>query len=174
MEQNEQKPKFQPQKVLNTPHLVTFESAEPFYSKENQFGKMSYGYNVAVNGVAHVWFASEPINNLLKLKNVQQGEEISIEFKSGTNETTNQPYKIWLLNGKSSQELAQEAPHITLEQPSPTQGPGPVISQPAEAAPNSGPTDAQKLVILWDAHEKATPQPVTPPVATVTDEDLPF
>ena len=178
MEQNEQKPKFQPQKVLNTAHLVTFESAEPFYSKENQYGKMSYGYNVVVNGVANVWFASEAVNNLLKLKNIAQGEEISIEFKGGTNESTGQPYKIWLLNGKSAQDLAQEAPHVTPERPSPTQGPGPVISQPAEAAPNSGPTDAQRLNILWEAFVKGAPQAVapvaTPEVAAVTDEDLPF
>ena len=69
METTEKKPKFEPQKVLNTPRLVTFESSEPFYSQENQYGKMSYGYNVIVDGQSMVWFASEPINNLIKLTN---------------------------------------------------------------------------------------------------------
>jgi len=169
METTQQKPKFQPQKVLNTAHLVTFESSEPFYAKENDYGKMSYGYNVVVNGVANVWFASEAINNLLKLKNIAQGEEISIEFKSGTNETTGQPYKIWLLNGKSAQDLAQEAPHVTPERPNPTQGPGPAIAQPVEATPSSGLTDAQMLKILWAEYEKRNGLP-----AATTDGDIPF
>ena len=177
METTQQKPKFEPQKVLNTPHLVTFESSEPFYSKENQYGKMSYGYNVVINGVGHVWFASEAINNLLKLKNIAQGEEISIEFKGGTNESTGQPYKIWLLNGKSAQDLAQEAPHVMPERPSPTQGPGPAIAQPAKATPSSGLTDAQMMVILWAEYEKRNGLPrqeVVSEPATVTDDDLPF
>ena len=165
-----QKPKFEPQKVLNTAHLVTFESSEPFYSKENDYGKMSYGYNVVVNGVANVWFASEAINNLLKLKNIAQGEEISIEFKSGTNDTTGQPYKIWLLNGKSAQDLAQEAPHVTPERPDPTKGPGPAIIETSEATPSSGLTDAQMLKILWAEYEKINGLPP----ATATDDDLPF
>ena len=177
METTEQKPKFQPQKVLNTPHLVTFESSEPFYSQENQYGKMSYGYNVVVNGVGHVWFASEAINNLLKLKNIAQGEEISIEFKSGTNETTNQPYKIWLLNGKSAGDLAQEAAHVAPERPSATQGPGPAIAQQPEAKPSSGLTDAQMIKILWAEYEKRNGLPrqeVVSEPAPVTDDDLPF
>jgi len=180
METTQQKPKFQPQKVLNTAHLVTFESAEPFYSKENQYGKMSYGYNVAVNGVGHVWFASEAINNLLKLKNIAQGEEISIEFKGGTNETTGQPYKIWLLNGKSAQDLAQEAPYVA-----PAVAPVSVTPTPAIATPSSGLTDAQRMNILWADYENRNGlarqealhkgvEPVTPPVAAVTDDDLPF
>ena len=165
METTQQKPKFQPQKVLNTAHLVTFESSEPFYSKENDYGKMTYGYNVVVNGVANVWFASEAINNLLKLKNIAQGEEISIEFKSGTNDTTGQPYKIWLLNGKSAQDLAQEAPHVTPERPNPTQGPGPAIAQQPEATPSSEPTDAEKLRLLWVQYKNN---------GGVSDEDIPF
>lgn len=155
MEETKQKPKFEPQKQLNMAHLVTFEATEPFYSKENQYGKMSYGYNVVVNGNDHVWFASEAANNLIKLKNVQQGEEISIEFKSGTNQSTNQPYKIWLLNGKSAQDLAQEqgisgAPG-TIATPSPVSTtPEPVAtSTQAEATPSSEPTDAEKLRLLW-------------------------
>jgi|TARA_R110002073_G_scaffold314703_1_gene487076 hypothetical protein len=165
METTQQKPKFEPQKVLNTAHLVTFESAEPFYSKENDYGKMSYGYNVVVNGVANVWFASEAINNLLKLKNIAQGEEISIEFKSGTNEKTGNPYKIWLLNGKSAQDLAQEAPHVTPERPSPTEGPGPAIAQPVEATPSSEPTDEEKLRLLWVQYKNN---------GGLSDEDIPF
>ena len=164
----QQKPKFQPQKVLNTAHLVTFESSEPFYSKENDYGKMTYGYNVVVNGVANVWFASEAVNNLLKLKNIAQGEEISIEFKSGTNDTTGQPYKIWLLNGKSAQDLAQEAPHVTPERPSPTQGPGPAIAQPVEATPSSEPSDAAKLRLLWTQYKN------NGGTYHSTDEDIPF
>ena len=154
METTQQKPKFQPQKVLNTAHLVTFESSEPFYSKENDYGKMSYGYNVVVNGVGHVWFASEAINNLLKLKNIAQGEEISIEFKSGTNDTTGQPYKIWLLNGKSAQDFAQEAPHVTPDRLDPIQGPGPAIVEPVEAAPSSDSemSDTEKVAIMWAKH----------------------
>ena len=170
METTQQKPKFQPQKVLNTAHLVTFESSEPFYSKENDYGKMSYGYNVVVNGVANVWFASEAINNLLKLKNIAQGEEISIEFKSGTNEPSGQPYKIWLLNGKSAGDLAQEAPHVTPERPMAVSDLGAVTPTPVEATPSSGLTDAQMLKILWAEYEKINGLPP----ATATDDDLPF
>ena len=166
METTQQKPKFQPQKVLNTAHLVTFESSEPFYSKENDYGKMSYGYNVLVNGQAHVWFASEAINNLLKLKNIAQGEEISIEFKGGTNETTGQPYKIWLLNGKSAQDLAQEAPYVE-----PTPAPVSVPVAPIEARPSSGLTDAQRMNILWAEYEKRNG---LPPATVAADDDLPF
>ena len=173
MEETKQKPKFEPQKQLNVAHLVTFEASKPFYSQENQYGKMSYGYNVVVDGNDHVWFASEAVNNLIKLKNVQQGEEISIEFKSGTNQSTNQPYKIWLLNGKSSQDLAQEqgiggAPG-TIATPSPVS----TTPEPVEATPSSGPTDAEKLAIMWDAHIKANPQ-IKAQTEAVTDADLPF
>ena len=165
METTQQKPKFQPQKVLNTAHLVTFESSEPFYSKENDYGKMTYGYNVVVNGVANVWFASEAINNLLKLKNIAQGEEISIEFKSGTNDTTGQPYKIWLLNGKSAQDLAQEAPHVTPERPMAVSDLGAVTPTPEIATPSSEPTDAEKLRLIWVQYKNN---------GGVSDEDIPF
>ena len=148
METTQQKPKFQPQKVLNTAHLVTFESSEPFYAKENDYGKMSYGYNVLVNGQAHVWFASEAINNLLKLKNIAQGEEISIEFKGGTNDTTGQPYKIWLLNGKSAQDLAQEAPYVAPATPEPISAPvAPAIATPSSTDEELSQED--KVALMW-------------------------
>tara|TARA_R100000278_G_scaffold44073_1_gene38429 strand:+ start:604 stop:1137 length:534 start_codon:yes stop_codon:yes gene_type:complete len=172
----EKKPLFKPQQTLNTPRLVTLEGAEPFYSKEDQYGKMNYGYNVVVDGQSMTWFCSESVNKLIKAAFIKQGEEFSIEFKSGTNQKTNQPYKIWLLNGKNLNDLMQEAKVTQNPAPGPMKAADPVATPSSDQiAPQSasGIKDAEKLEILWNDFKERNPDKVLPE-AIINDEDIPF
>ena len=165
METMEKKPLFEPQKQSNALFTVIFKSGQPFKSGVNEkFNKPWHGYDVSCNGVEYTWFASEAAHLLISQSGVKDGDECTIEYKSGTNNTGNN-YNIWLLNGKSAKDYAQENaadPGSPIEAPSPEPTTVPVTAT-AEATPSSGKSDSEKLAILWGAFIKANP-----------DEDIPF
>lgn len=171
----ENKPLFEPQKKSNILFDVMFKSGKPFKSGVNEkYNKPWHGYDVASGGTEYTWFASEAVHLLIGLAGVKDGDECTIEFKSGTSNAGNN-YNIWLLNGKSAKDFAQEnavtpEPSMTTPAAEPVMDP---MSTPIEATPSSEPSDAKKLAIMWDAHIKANPQ-IKAQTEAVTDDDLPF
>ena len=111
MTEVEQNPKFK--MTPNRPEIIRLKSNEPFWSGENTYGKMNYGYNMKSNGKDYTWFASEAVSKILNAANVQSDTEFTLELRNGTTKDGN-PYNIYLLNGKSlrdwSDPIMQDQP----------------------------------------------------------------